>query len=142
MAGGGMDDDAGGLVQHEQRFILEQNLKRDFLGQGFRRTGFGPTDGDLFAGARGMGGLGGLAVDADITRFDEALHGAARDGGELGACRKVSSRRPGCDCSTVNFSDLERAWVSVRRGLGDAIAAPVDEHDEGDAGADGGVRRR
>jgi len=83
VSGGGMDDESGGLVQHEQRFILEQNVERHFFGLrggGFRLR---PVDFNLLARTRRVGGFDGLAVDADVAFFDEPLERATRSGGEF-----------------------------------------------------------
>ena len=52
VSGGGMHDQSGGLVQHQQRFVLEQNVERNFLRLRLGGPGFRPVDFDLFAGAR------------------------------------------------------------------------------------------
>ena len=49
----------------------------------FGRPGFWPVYLNLFAGARGMGPLGRLAIDKDMALFDQALHRTARDGGKF-----------------------------------------------------------
>ena len=81
VAGGGMHHDAGGLVQHEQRFVLEQNIERDFFRLHLGRSRLGPVDADLVAGMRAVGGLDDLAVHQDVALLDQALQVAARGGG-------------------------------------------------------------
>ena len=49
VAGGGMHDQSGGLVQHQQRFVLEQNIQRNFLRLRLGGPGFRPVDFNLFA---------------------------------------------------------------------------------------------
>jgi hypothetical protein len=73
MAGGGMNHEAGGFVQHQQRFVLKQNVERDVFGLrcgGFR---FRPFNFHNFAGAWCVGGLGGLAIDGYTPLFDQPL---------------------------------------------------------------------
>ena len=83
VAGGGMHDESGGLVQHEQRLVLEQNVQRHFLRLRLGGPGVRPVDFNFLAGARRVRGFGGLAVDADVALLDEPLQRAARGGGEF-----------------------------------------------------------
>ena len=92
VAGGGMHDQSGGFVEHEQRFVLEQNVERDFLRLRLGGPGFRPVDFNLFAGVRMMRGLDGLAVDADVAFFNQPLQRAARGGGKFFAQKFVEPR--------------------------------------------------
>ncbi len=83
VAGGGMHDESGGFVDDEQRFVLEQNIERNFFRLRLGGLGFRPMDFNFFAGVRMMRGLDGLAVDADVAFFDQALQRAARGGGKF-----------------------------------------------------------
>ena len=47
VSGGGMHDQPGGLVQNQQRFVLEKNVERDFLRLRLGGRGFRPVDFDL-----------------------------------------------------------------------------------------------
>ena len=103
VAGGGMHDESGGFVQHEQRLVLEQNVQRHFLRLRLGGPGVRPVDFNFLAGARRVRGFGGLAVDADVALLDEALQRATRGGGEF-CPQNTFSRPPGSDFSMVNFS--------------------------------------
>jgi len=83
VTGGGMHDESGGFVDDEQRFILEQNIERDFFR--LRLGGFGirPVNFDFFARVRMMRGFDDFAVDADVAFFDQSLQRAARGGGKF-----------------------------------------------------------
>ncbi len=137
VAGGGMDDEAGGLVQHEQRFVLEQNVERDFLRLRLGGPGVRPVDFNLFAGAGRVRGLDGLAVDADVALFDEPLQRAARDGGKLFAQKNVEPPAGQGLFDGENFRAL--AHNEFRRFLWRVLVFPGDEENQADAGADGGV---
>ena len=90
VAGGGMHDQPGGLVQHEQRVVLEKNVERHVLRLRFGGAGFGPVDFDTTSPARGVWvGLTGAAVDADVAFLDQPLDRAARHGGKLAAQKGV-----------------------------------------------------
>ena len=92
VAGGGMHDESGGLVDDEQRLVLEQNIERDFFRLCLGGPGFRPVNFNLFAGVRMMRGLDGLAVDADVAFFNQALQRAARGGGKFFAEKFVEPR--------------------------------------------------
>ena len=51
MAGGGMDDNPGGLVQGQQVVVLVEYFQGNVLRSGRGRRGAGPGEGDDFAGA-------------------------------------------------------------------------------------------
>jgi len=89
--GGGMHDEAGGFVDDEQRFVLEQNIQRNVLRLRLGGAGFGKRNLNRVADARVVRGLGRLAIDANMALFDEALHRAARDGGEFFAQKNVQA---------------------------------------------------
>ncbi len=77
-----VDDESGGFVEDEEVVVFEEDMEGDIFGLGAGRFGLGPRDGNGLAGAGGVGGFDGGAVDADIAVADEALEGAAGDGGE------------------------------------------------------------
>ena len=83
VAGGGMHDESGGLVEHEQGLVLEQNVERHFLRLRLGGPRLRPVNFNLLARARRVRGFGGLAIDADVALFDEPLQRAARGGGEF-----------------------------------------------------------
>ena len=82
VAGGGVDDEAGGLVEDHQGVVLVEDVQGDILRMRNGIRGVGPVDLDGFAGMRGVGGFDHAAVDADMAFFDQAAEGAAGDGGE------------------------------------------------------------
>src|SRR3546814_15784427 len=49
VAGGGMDDQAGGLVQHDEVAVLVEDLQRDRLALQGDRTSFRDDDGESLA---------------------------------------------------------------------------------------------
>ncbi len=78
VAGGGMHDQPGGLVQHDEMAVLEQDGEGDGLrlGDGADRVGRG--DGIGGAGADRVGGLGEQrAVTRGVAGFDQGLDAAA-----------------------------------------------------------------
>ena len=87
--GGGMHDDAGGFVDDEQRFVLEQNIERNFFRLCDGGSGFGPTDFNLLARVRMVRGLDDFAVDADVAFFNKPLQRTARGGGKFFAQKFV-----------------------------------------------------
>ena len=89
--GGRMHDEAGGLVDDEQRFVLEQDIERYLLRLRLGRSRFGKGDFNRVAGARNMRSLGGLAVDPDVALFDEPLHGPARGGRKFFAQKNIQT---------------------------------------------------
>ena len=89
VSGGGMHDQSGGFVEHEQRLILKKNVERDFLRLGFGGSGLRPMDLNLFAGARMVRGFDRVAVDADMALFNQPLQRAARGGGKFFTQKRV-----------------------------------------------------
>jgi len=103
VAGGGMHDESGGLVEHEQGFGPRTKCRAAFLRLRLGGPRLRPVNFNLLARARRVRGFGGLAIDADVALFDEPLQRAARGGGEF-CRRKTSSRPPGSDWTMVKFS--------------------------------------
>jgi hypothetical protein len=65
-----MNDNTGGLIQHQQDFILVKNAQREILGlrlSGARFRNFKLYD---FADTGLVCGLGRLSVNANIAAFD------------------------------------------------------------------------
>jgi hypothetical protein len=81
--GSGMHDQSGGLVQHQQRFVLEQNIERHFLGLRFSGFGFRPVNFNLFTGAGAVRGLDDPPVDLDMALFYQPFQRNSRDSGKL-----------------------------------------------------------
>ena len=80
VSGGGMHDQPGGFVQHEQRLVLKKNGERDCLRLCFGGFCLRPMDFNLFAGARAVRGFGYVTIDADMALFNQPLQRAARGG--------------------------------------------------------------
>ena len=93
VAGGGMHDESGGLVDDEQGFVLEQNIERDFFPAAPWRV-WRPANGlQSFRPPRGwLRGLDGFAVDADVAFFDQPLQRAARGGWKFFAQKFIEPR--------------------------------------------------
>ena len=68
---------SGGFVEDEEVFVLEQNVERDFLGLRLGRFGFGPVNGNFFAGAGRVRWFDGPTIDLDVAFLDEPLDGTA-----------------------------------------------------------------
>lgn len=73
MASRWMYDHARRLVDDEQSVVLKQDVQCNGLGGHGGWFGRRPADANLLSGTRMMCGLGGLAIDADVTRLDQAL---------------------------------------------------------------------
>lgn len=84
VARAGMDDEAGGLVEDEEEFVLEQNPERHFLGGERRGGGFlGNFQDHGVAIAQNERGFGGIAVHQRAAVADESLQtGAGKIGTE------------------------------------------------------------
>ena len=89
VAGGGMHDQSGGFVQHEQRLVLKKNGERNFLRLGFGGLCLRPVDFNLFAGARAVCGFDRVTIDVDMALFNQPLQRAARGGGKFLAQKSV-----------------------------------------------------
>ena len=74
VAGGGVDDQAGRLVDDDQVLVLEQHVERDLLGHelGRRRTGGGVDLDRRRRAAELAAGLAGRAVAGDVALVDPA----------------------------------------------------------------------
>src|SRR3546814_13737705 len=55
IAGGGMDDQAGGLVEHDEIAVLVKDVQRDRLAFQGDRTSFGDDDGESLVGLHQIG---------------------------------------------------------------------------------------
>jgi hypothetical protein len=77
VSGGGMHDQAGSLVQNQERLVLEEDVQRHFLSQGFGRLRLRPSHLDAFPGPRRVRGFHPGAVDQDMPLFNETLDSAA-----------------------------------------------------------------
>lgn len=73
VSGGGMNDQSGGLVQNQQRFVLEKNGEWNFLRPRFGRPGVRPANFDLLARSRAVRGFGRMAIDTDVALFNQSF---------------------------------------------------------------------
>lgn len=82
-AGSRMHGEAGGFVEHEEGFVLVQDIQRAILGHEVRRHDslLGSNPDDVALGERHRG-AGGGAVDRDPAAFQAVLHARSRDTGE------------------------------------------------------------
>jgi hypothetical protein len=77
IASGGVDDEAGGFVEDEDVFVLEEHVERDVLGDDGDGDDFGDGEGDLVSALEGGAGLGGASVQGDVPVFDQVLEAGA-----------------------------------------------------------------
>jgi hypothetical protein len=116
---------ACGFVDDGEVFVFVENVEGDVLGDGVERFGLrGAYDLDGFAAVEFLLGLGWVAVDADLTSFDEELDAGAADVGDgLGEVlveAEVGGGGVGCEgadrcCFGVFFDfveldDRDREW--------------------------------
>ena len=83
VSGRGMHHQPGRFVQNQQRFVLEKDVERNFLGLRFSRPDYRPVDFDLLAGARTVRGFDCVTVDADVALFDQSFECNSRNGGKF-----------------------------------------------------------
>lgn len=69
----GVDDDVGLLVEDDEVLVLEEDVERDFFGDGAARGRGRDDDGDDVAGVDLLGGFGAAVVDGDFAGVDEPL---------------------------------------------------------------------
>jgi hypothetical protein len=82
-AGSGVDHHSGGFVDHGEVLVFVEDVKGDVFGDGMEWFGLGRAfDLDGFAAVEFLLGLGCVAVDADLTGFDEELDAGSGDIGE------------------------------------------------------------
>jgi hypothetical protein len=81
VAGGGVDDEAGRLVEDEEIGVLEKDVEGDVLGLEEAGLGGGLGEGDERAGAELFAGLGRFSRERDVALLDEGLEAGA---GEVG----------------------------------------------------------
>jgi hypothetical protein len=82
-AGSCVDHHAGGFVDDGEVFVFVKDVERDVFGDGVKGCGLrGAFDFDGLAAAEFLFGLGRVAVDADLTGFDEELDAGSADVGE------------------------------------------------------------
>ncbi len=79
---GGVDDQAGRLVDDHDVVVLEEDFEGDVFAEDFRRGAGRPGDGDAVASAEPFGRAGGAAVDGDQPGAHAALQVGARHLGE------------------------------------------------------------
>ena len=78
VARGGMDDEAGRLVDRDQVFVLVEDRERDVLGLDGGLARLGDVDRDLLARAHDVGPPGRASVDEHRAFGDELLDAGAR----------------------------------------------------------------
>ena len=80
MAAGGVDDEAGGLVDDDQMLVLEDDGERDVLADRRGRLGLGHDEAEALADGDLAAGIGDHdPVDADAAFLDHLLEAGARD---------------------------------------------------------------
>jgi len=84
VAGGGMDDEAGGFVEDDEIVVLEEDVKGDVLGDGLHGHGIGNRDGHDIAGMQLRTGFHDRGVERDRTVLDQCLNPRARQIRESG----------------------------------------------------------
>jgi hypothetical protein len=77
VASGGMDDEAGGLVEDEEVRVFVEDIERDILGLQEGGLGGGLGDSHESAVADGVAGFGGFSGEGDVALFDEGLEARA-----------------------------------------------------------------
>jgi hypothetical protein len=115
VAGGGVNDEAGGFVEHDQGIVFIEDVERDGLGLRAGRAGGGGIEHVAGAGGdRGGGVGGGAAGGGDVAGFDQRFDAGAREGGE-GVGEKAVEPRGG-----VRGENLDRVgrWVGLKVGHG------------------------
>jgi hypothetical protein len=131
-----VDHHACGFVDDGEVLVLVEDVEGDVLGDGVEwRWLWGAFDLDGFAAVELLLGLGGVAVDPDLTGFDEELDAGAADVGDgLGEVlveAEVSGGRVGCESADggrvrvffdfVELDDRDRG----RSGFFDAASGDV-----------------
>ncbi len=95
VAGCGMHDQPGRLVEHDQVIILEQYFEGNVFGLRRGRDRRGQRDSKTLSGADGFGGFGELhIIPPDMAFLDEGLDARTRQIGE-GVRQKAISTPPG-----------------------------------------------
>ena len=82
VAGGGVDDEAGGFVEDDEVGVFVEDVEGDVGGE--EADGFGGREGageGVAGGEGGVGFEGGGAVEGDAAGFDELFPAGAGDGG-------------------------------------------------------------
>jgi hypothetical protein len=78
VARGGMDYEAGRLVDDQEVGVLEEDVERDILGLEERRLRGRFGNGDRISGADFVARFGGLSAEGDMALPDESLQPRAR----------------------------------------------------------------
>ena len=113
MAGRGMDDEAGGLVEDDEMLVLEHDGERRDPRRRGRVLGGGRDDGDF----RALGQFGRMrdratdAVDRNLARLDQRLEPRARQR-EPPLARRVAEE------TIEPFAGLTRADLEIDDALG------------------------
>ena len=116
---GGMDDEAGRLVDDEEVLVLVDDVERDRLGD--ELPGLGQRDVELLPALEPEALRPGLPVDEDVARRDEALgRGARADAGKLGDDGVEAPPRVGVRNARAETCQRRRSCGRPRRTRGTA----------------------
>ena len=97
IAGGGVDDQAGRFVDHDQILVLEDDFQRHRLRRGRSVGRLGKDDGENLARPGLVRGLCRSSPDRDLSRLDQSLDSASR-----------KLRQPACQRAVDAFAGLDR----------------------------------
>jgi hypothetical protein len=75
---------AGGLVDHQEILVLEEDIQRDGFGAEAKRLGGGNDEPDLLPGAHRGTGLGRVTTQENVSVGDQSLDAGARQPTLLG----------------------------------------------------------
>ena len=125
---------ARALVEHQQNFVLEKDVERDFFRLRFGRFGLRPMDFHLFPGTRRVSGLDGAAIHPYVAFFDQALDRSARHRWELAAQKSIQPLRRKRSLDNDNLRAIRhttdimpaRRWIAALSPSGIASQLPPD----------------
>ena len=102
VAGGGMHDETGGFVEHDEIAVFKEHVERDVLGFGGRGSGWRLGDGDVVADAQLCAGLDLAAIHQDVAGLHEILNARAGEKRDAGGEELVNPRAR-FECGNVKF---------------------------------------
>ncbi len=91
VSGSGVDDEPGGFVDDDDVFVFMEDIEWDIFWLGVVWLGLWDFNGDDVALIDGGFGFGDLAVDEDVTRFEQGLDAGAGELWDLGAEENVEA---------------------------------------------------